>query len=277
MIGYGQALWLGLVQGVTELFPISSLGHSIILSGLGGWTSANSAESVLIFLVATHFATALVLICFFGREWLAIIAGLWRSLSRFKIETPIERLGWLLVVATIPAGILGLLLQKKLAALFVSPRLVALVLIANGIVLLLVESWARRRHRVKHTVTTLSFGKAFWVGLTQILALIPGFSRTGMTMSGGLTTGLDRENALQFSFLLSGPIILAAALLKLPSLASAANRPLVGPAIVGALAAAVASYFSAKFLTRYFKKVGNNLLPFAIYCIVAGFVAFILL
>lgn len=279
MIGYGQALWLGLLQGITELFPISSLGHSVIISGLAGWSGSNSPENILVFLVATHFATAVVLIGFYGRQWVQIIAGIFRSLFRWRIETSVERLGWLLVIATIPAGLVGLLLQKRLAELFVSARLVAVVLILNGIVLWVTEVIIRRRTNAlqKNSPAKLSFGQAFFVGLTQVLALIPGFSRTGMTMSGGILSSLDRTSALRFSFLLSGPIILAAAVLKLPHLASASGHALIGPSLVGALAAAIASYFSIKFLSRYFEKTTNNLIPFAIYCIIAGIISFILL
>jgi undecaprenyl-diphosphatase len=277
MIGYGQALFLGLIQGITELFPVSSLGHSVIVSGLAGWTGTNNPENLLVFLVATHFATAIVLICFFGREWLAILAGLWHSLRRGRIETATERLGWLIVTATIPAGVIGFILQKKVAALFVSPRLVAGVLVLNGLLLAGIELYIRKRRQKneKSDISKLSFGQAVWVGITQVLALVPGFSRTGMTMGGGIFTGLNREDALRFSFLLSGPIILAAAVLKLPALAASANRPLLGPSLVGALAAAVASWFAATFLSRYFKN--NTLIPFAIYCIVAGLLAFFVL
>ncbi len=279
MISYGQALWLGVLQGVTELFPISSLGHSVVISGLAGWSSTNNPGNVLVFLVATHFATAIVLIAFYGREWVKIIAGIFRSLVRWRIETNTERLGWLLVLATIPAGLVGLALQKHLAALFVSARLVAGVLILNGIVLAATEIIIRRRAGAlqKRNPAQLTFRQAFFVGLTQVLALIPGFSRTGMTMSGGILSSLDRESAMRFSFLLSGPIILAAAVLKLPHLASASGHALLGPSLVGALAAAVASYISIKFLSRYFEKSSNNLIPFALYCIVAGLIAFILL
>lgn len=279
MIGYGQALWLGLLQGITELFPISSLGHSVIISGLAGWSNSNNPDKILIFLVATHFATAIVLIGFYGREWVEIIAGIFRSLFRRRIETATERLGWLLVLATIPAGIIGLLFQKHFAALFVSARLVAVVLIINGLMLGAVEMWMRRRPTAfkKNDPARLSFGQSFWIGVAQVFALIPGFSRTGVTMSAGIGSGLDRESAMRFSFLLAGPIILAAAILKLPSLAKTTDHALIGPAILGAAAAALASYLSVKFLSRYFEKSSNNLIPFAIYCIIAGLVAFILL
>ncbi len=279
MIGYGQALWLGLLQGITELFPISSLGHSVIISGLAGWSNSNNPDKILIFLVATHFATAIVLIGFYGREWVEIIAGIFRSLFRRRIETATERLGWLLVLATIPAGIIGLLFQKHFAALFVSARLVAVVLIINGLMLGAVEMWMRRRPTAfkKNDPARLSFGQSFWIGVAQVFALIPGFSRTGVTMSAGIGSGLDRESAMRFSFLLAGPIILAAAILKLPSLAKTTDHALIGPAILGAATAALASYLSVKFLSRYFEKSSNNLIPFAIYCIIAGLVAFILL
>ncbi len=276
MISFAQAILLGLLQGVTELFPISSLGHSVLLPGILGWHMDRDANAFLSFLVATHFATALVLFWIYRRDWVRIIAGLWRSLRARRIS-PSDldaKLGWLLVVSTVPAGLLGLVLEKWVRALFVSPRSAAAFLAANGFLLLGAE-WLRRRAKPaaqhdpdQRIAAELSWGQAIKVGLMQILALIPGFSRTGSTIAGGLLVGLSHEDALRYAFLLATPIIGAAALLKLPRLLVSGDHGLLAVTLVGALAAAVAAYASARFLARYFKT--RTLIPFAIYCLAAG-------
>jgi len=268
-----EAAFLGLLQGVTELFPISSLGHSVILPPLLGWDLSESSESFLVFLVATHFATAVVLLLFFWRDWLSIAKGMLHSVTNCRIdEANIHgKIGWLLVVATIPAGILGLLFQSALQHLFASPTYVALFLIGNGILLYATEH-IRRRSTIMEIhddvrVAGLSWWQALFVGVMQCLALFPGFSRTGATLSGGLISGLSHQDAARFAFLLATPIIFAAAVLKLPHL-FAATADELAPIMVGTLCAAVAAYASVKFLTRYFRS--HTLTPFAIYCFLLG-------
>jgi undecaprenyl-diphosphatase len=283
LISYGQAVVLGLLQGVSELFPISSLGHSVILPRLLGWDIHQNDSFFVTFLVATHLATALVLLGFFWADWVRIVKGLGRSLSDRQIapDDADAKLGWLLVVGTIPAGLLGLLLEHALRDLFASGRSVALFLIFNGILLYGAER-LRRRAPVVDTAADSAAGDAriarrvTWrgalgIGAAQGLALIPGFSRSGVTMGGGLLAGLSNEDAARFAFLLATPIIGAAAALKLPELFGTSGNGVRGPALVGALCSALTAYLAIRFLMRFFET--NRLTPFAIYCVVAGLAA----
>lgn len=281
MITYGQAIILGLLQGITELFPISSLGHSVLLPTLLQWPLDESSPFFVVFLVATHLATAIVLLGFFWKDWWNMLLGFIRSVTKGRIDAhdTHARLVWVLIIATIPAGLLGLLLQKKIEGLFSAPQLVAAVLVLNGLLLYGIEllKRARRRFEIVHAkpdvaIARLPWLPAFGAGALQALALIPGFSRTGSSLAGGLLAGLDHESAARFSFLLATPIIFAAAVLKLPALLHA-EYP-VGPIFVGALVAAVAAFASVSFLTKYFKT--NTLTPFAWYCIIVGGISFLL-
>jgi undecaprenyl-diphosphatase len=279
MLTYLDAVLLGLVQGVTELFPISSLGHSVILPHLlhSGF-DLNDSQFVA-FVVATHLATALVLFGFFWRDWLNIIGGTVRSVLTMKIslENPYERLGWLIAASTVPAGLLGLIFQKKFEHLFGNPTLVAGVLVLNGLVLFGAERLRKRSAEGKYDdkqIAHLSWMQAVGVGLMQCFALIPGFSRTGFSMTGGLMSGLSHDNAARYSFLLATPIIFSAAILKVPTL-FANGAPILGQAIVGFIAAGIAAYVSVKFLMKHFET--KTLTPFAWYCLVAGFVSLVLL
>jgi undecaprenyl-diphosphatase len=266
-ISYFQAIVLGLVQGVTEPFPVSSLGHAVVLPRLLGWDIHQNDDYFVTFLVATHLATAIVLFFMFFAEWRRILAGLWRSL-RLREIAPGDvdaRLGWLLVVGTIPAGILGLLLEHALRNLFASATSAAIFLIVNGVLLLIFE---RERRRAVARPAGLSFRQAAAVGTAQAAALVPGISRSGVTMGGGLLVGLSHEDAARYSFLLATPIIGAAALLKLPDLFGHKGDGVRGPALVAALCAAVATYFAVRFLLRYFET--NKLSPFGYYCIGFG-------
>jgi len=275
MITYFQAIIIGGLQGLTELFPVSSLGHSVILPPLLGWNINQNANFYLIFLVATHLATSLVLFGFFFKDWMKIFQGLGRSLKNRVIDQAdtYAKLGWLIIVATIPAGLLGLLLQEKLKLLFGSPLSVSIFLFLNGLVLALADMLRRRSKRdtaqnADVRAASLTWFQAIGIGFSQALALIPGFSRTGSTLGGGLLAGLDHEASARFSFLLATPIIFAAAMLKLPELlATGENYPL-GPVLIGSLVSALAAYFSVKFLTKYFKS--NSLRPFAAYCLIIG-------
>jgi undecaprenyl-diphosphatase len=282
MMTYTQALILGLIQGLTELFPISSLGHSVLIPALLHWPLDEHTQFFVLFLVATHLATALVLLGFFWKDWLRVLGGLYRLVVERKIEQQdtYARLAWLLIIATIPAGLIGLIFQKKLEALFAAPRLVAVVLILNGLLLYGAELLKRSRMRFENlrntgdaAIVKLSLFEAVGTGLMQALALIPGFSRTGSSLAGGLLAGLDHESAARFSFLLATPIILAAAVLKLPGLFHASFSIL--PILFGAAVSAIAAFLSLTFLLRYFKT--NTLIPFAWYCLIAGGVSFLLL
>ncbi len=283
MITYFQAAILGLLQGISELFPISSLGHSVTLPKLFGWNINQNDPFFLTFLVATHLATATVLFLFFWKDWLNILKGMGRSLAQRQIRESdhYAKLGWLLVTGTIPAGFLGLLFKEKIQALFASPLIAAGFLAVNGLMLYGAEILRRRapenndENTSDQRIAKLNWPQAFKVGVVQILALIPGLSRSGSTMAGSLLVGLSHEDALRFSFLLATPIIGAAAVLQLPDLFQPQNHALIGPAIIGAICAAAAAYFAVKFLVKYFHT--NKLTPFAIYCLAAGVISFLVL
>jgi undecaprenyl-diphosphatase len=275
-ISYLQAIILGALQGIAEPFPISSLGHAVIVPSLLGWDIHQNDEFFLSFLVATHCATALVLFFFFLDDWKRILAGLGRSLrGRASPDDADARLGWVIVVGTIPAGILGLALEHKLRTLFASPTSAAVFLTLNGILLLVFERLRRRAPTADDwqgdadpRIARMSFKQAFAIGTAQAAALIPGISRSGVTMGGGLMTGLSNEDAARYAFLLATPIIGAAGVLKLPDLLGSAGNGVRGQALVGAIAAAVTTYFAVKFLLRFFET--NRLSPFGFYCIGAG-------
>jgi undecaprenyl-diphosphatase len=286
LISYGQAIVLGLLQGFSELFPISSLGHSVILPRLLGWNIHQNDSFFITFLVATHLATAIVLFLFFWRDWVRIFRGLGRSLAQRQIapDDVDARLGWLLVVATIPAGILGLLLEHALRDVFASARSAAFFLMLNGVMLYGAERLRRRAPVVEQADAASSdariVGRIRWlealgIGTAQALALIPGFSRSGATMGGGLLAGLSNEDGARFAFLLATPIIGAAALLKLPDLFGSGGDGVRGPALVGSLCSAATAHLAVRFLMRFFET--NRLTPFAYYCLVAGAAASIYL
>ena len=285
MISYLQAIIIGVLQGVTELFPVSSLGHSVIVPGLLGWHNIVNAQSAnesfyLAFLVGLHVATALALLWFFRKDWARIIGGFFRSLRQRRIETSDERLAWLLVVATVPAGITGLLFEHELRTVFAKPELASILLMVNGAILALGER-ARRRSEVRtlavehglneegaRRLDTLEYREAGVVGFAPIFALFAGISRSGITMVAGLVRGLDHEDAARFSFLLATPIIFAAGVYKLPDLLGHNGDGIRGQVLVGSVMAAASAYLAVRFLLRYFQS--RNLNPFAWYCLTVG-------
>lgn len=270
-----HAAVLGVLQGVTELFPISSLGHSVILPGLLHWQLNEQAPQFLVFLVATHLATALVLLFIYRRDWAQVVAGLVRSLRERRIRPgdTYAKLGWLLVVSTVPAGLLGLLFEKQIREIFISPLWAALFLAGNGLLLFAAEGLRKRSVHSEGDpdarIALLSWRKGLSIGTMQALALLPGFSRTGASLAGGLRAGLSHLDALRFSFLLATPIIGAAAALKLPALFRADTATL-WITLVGACVSAAAAYVSVRFLTRYFEAKQHTLTPFAWYCLLVG-------
>jgi undecaprenyl-diphosphatase len=286
MLTYFQAIVMGLVQGVSELFPVSSLGHSVLLPSLLGWHSLAKAQAAdesffLAFLVALHVATALALLVYFRHEWVRIIKSLFRSLRMRRISTPDERLAWLLVVATIPAGITGLALEHALRVVFAKPLAAATLLVINAGILAAGERYRRRAEvralAVEHganpgdegrRLDTLEFKEAGIIGVAQIGALFAGISRSGITMVAGLVRGLDHEDAARFSFLLATPIILGAGVYKIPDLMGPLGNGIRGQALVGGIFAALAAFVSVRFLLRYFET--KTLTPFAIYCALFG-------
>jgi len=306
MLSYTQAVVIGLLQGVTELFPVSSLGHSVLLPAwLGGsWkrlvTEQSSSESpYLAFIVGLHVATALALLVYFRLDWVRILRGLGRSLTSRRID-PADadaRLGWLLVLATIPVGLVGLVFEHSLRTLFAKPLAAAVFLTLNGAVLLLGERLRNRaqvhpRQRVSaarsadaqapadadtmrqprgEPLAALSVVNAVGIGSFQIAALFAGISRSGVTMVGGLLRGLSHEDAARFSFLLATPVILAAGVYKLPDLFGPNGSGIRGQVLVGSIVAGLAAYASVRFLSRYFAT--RTLRPFTVYCLVAGAVS----
>jgi undecaprenyl-diphosphatase len=295
-VTFFQAIVLGLLQGVTELFPVSSLGHSVILPAFFGWTDVVAAQGAsesyfLAFLVGLHVATALALAWYFREDWRRIIGALFDSVRRRAIETPDARLGWLLIVATIPAGLLGLIFEHQLRMVFAKPLLAGVLLFINGLILLAGERLRRRssRPRVRplrlgppvrdparddrRELDSLEFREAGAIGVGQVFALLAGISRSGITMVAGLVRGLDHEDAARFSFLLATPIILAAGVYKLPDLLGPNGAGVQGQVLAGSIAAALAAYASVRFLSRYFTT--RTLTPFAIYCLLAGIVTVI--
>jgi len=272
-ISYAQSVVLGLLQGVAELFPISSLGHSVIIPQLLGWDLHQNAAYFLTFLIALHLATALVLLGFFWQDWVRIVKGLGRSLRDREIADPDAKLAWLLILGTIPAGILGLLLQDYLRKLFASAEYASIFLALNGVMLFGAEALRRRAPVVaedddERIAETVGWWQSFTVGAAQSIALIPGFSRSGAAMGGGLLVGLSHKDAARFAFLLATPIILAAAVLKLPDFAGPQGNGVRGPALVGALCAGLSAFLSVRFLMKYFET--RTLIPFAVYCLCAG-------
>ncbi len=275
-ISYFQGIVFGLLQGVSELFPISSLGHAVVLPRILGWNIHQNDKFFITFLVAVHLATAIVLLGFFWKDWVRIFRGIGRSLRDREVADPDARLGWLLVVGTIPAGILGLLLENPLRSVFASATTAAFFIFINGLLLFAFERLRARApgapepdpdadERISDRV---SWAQSTGVGAAQALALIPGISRSGITMGGGLLVGLNNQDAARFGFLLATPIIGAAAALKLPELIGKEGNGVRGPALVAALCAAFSAYVSVRFLMKYFET--NRLTPFAIYCTAVG-------
>ena len=283
MISYFQAIVIGLFQGVTELVPISSLGHSVLLPELFGWHNLVKAESAdesfyLAFLVALHVATALALLVHYRRTWVRIIGGFFTSILKRRVDTPDERLAWLLVIGTIPVGITGLALEHFLRTVFAKPTAAAVFLMVNGVILFVAERLRRRATNTPapadtvepagRSLDTLEYREAGVIGLAQTLALFAGISRSGITMAGGLLRGLNHEDAARFSFLLATPVIFAAGLYKIPDLLGPLGNGVRGQALAGGAAAFIAAYFAVRFLERYFER--RTLTPFAIYCLVFG-------
>ena len=286
---YPEAIVVGLFQGVTELFPVSSLGHSVIIPALigGRWAqdlNVSAKESpYLAFIVGLHVATAVALLIFFRKEWVRIIGGFFTSIRDRRIQTPDQKLAWLLIVATIPVGVTGLLLEHTFRTVLGKPIPAALFLAANGVVLYAGEL-LRRRAPVRDAVVDgeqlppdvasdlrlakLGWGEGILIGAAEILALLPGISRSGVTMVAGLTRGLSHEDAARFSFLLATPVILAAGLLKIPDLTGPLGAGIRGQVLVGSLVSGIGAYLAVRFLVRYFET--RTLIPFAVYCTLAG-------
>jgi undecaprenyl-diphosphatase len=284
-ISYFQAIVLGFLQGVTELFPVSSLGHTVLFPTLFGWNSLVKAQSQsesfwLAFVVMLHVGSALGLLFYYRRDWVEIIGAFFHTLSTRRIETSTERLAWLIIVASVPAGVIGLALEHQLRTLTAKPEIAAIFLMVNGGVLFAAERF-RRRAQVRELAVregakpdgarkldTLEYREALVVGVAQSTALVAGISRDGVTMGAGLARGLDHSDSARFAFLLATPIILAAGVVKLPDLLGHLGNGVRGQALVACVVAAVTAVFTVRFLVTYFKT--KTLTPFAVYCLVFG-------
>jgi undecaprenyl-diphosphatase len=277
-----QALFMGLLQGATELFPVSSLGHSVLIPTLLHWSFKQSDPSFVPFLVLLHLGTAGALLVIYRSDWVTIVRGFFTAAVRGRIDTPPERLAMLLMVGTIPAAILGVFLESRIKSLFASPYVAASFLVVNGFLMLGFEQLRRRaerraaldsKPRVEQEegfaqAERISFRAAALVGACQALAFVPGISRSGVTIGGGLIAGLRHQEAARFSFLLATPVILAAGLVEVPQLFGGSVP--VGEYVAGAVLSGVAAYLSARFLLRYFRS--GRLDPYGWYCVAAGLV-----
>lgn len=336
---YPEAMVVGLIQGVTELFPVSSLGHNVLIPALvgGSWGSdlnVSSPESpYLAFIVGLHVATAIGLLVYFWRDWVRIITGFFTSIRDRDIRTTDQKLAWMLIVATIPVGITGLLFEHEFRVLFGKPIRAAIFLVINGLILFAGERFRTAKskradaeieqqraaaatelartpvvqaagqgsvggppprtpstHAAGHRadrlaeieqgieaderLTRYDFLQALIIGSAQILALLAGISRDGVTMVTGMFRGLSREDAARFAFLLATPVIFAAGALKAPDLITY-GRGIYGPILAGSVLSGIGAYFSVRFLVRYFRT--RTLTPFAIYCVVFGLFSIIYL
>ncbi|MEV6426546.1 undecaprenyl-diphosphate phosphatase [Nocardia sp. NPDC051463] len=309
MLTYFQATVIGAVQGVTELFPISSLGHSVLVAAwLGGdWQNLVSpGESAtgtpyLAFVVALHVATAVALVGYYWRDWCAIVTGFITTLRTGRRDTVAQRLALLIVIATIPVGVLGPLLEHPLHALFAAPLCAGIFLMLNGVVLIVGEGLRRRnepslaeygrrfarrealmrvltaqaqtRRQSDRPLAALGIRDAVGIGFAQVGALLTGFSRAGLTMVGGLWRGLEYKHAAKFAFLLATPAILGAGVLEIPELIGPETDGIRGQVLVGAVVSGLSSWLAVRFLERYFQT--RTLLPFAVYCVVAGLLSIV--
>jgi len=315
-VSYFQAIVIAVVQGVTELFPISSLGHSVLVPAwLGGsWqtlvtqSSQGSSETsfYLAYIVALHVATALALLWFFRADWVRIISGFFRTLGgvvrtrRLPADDADARLAWLIIIATIPVGITGLALEHPFRTIFAKPLAASIFLLLNGLILFAGERFRRRASAEADAAEAEAFeraqrkgarsapevalaaasdarlsrvtiGDSVRIGVLQVGALLPGISRSGITMVGGLWRDLSHEDAARFAFLLATPVILAAGVLKLPSLAGSAGDHIHGQIAVGFVITGITAYVSVRFLVRYFET--RTLTPFAIYSLIVGLIS----
>jgi undecaprenyl-diphosphatase len=347
LMTYPEAMVVGLIQGVTELFPVSSLGHNVLIPALvgGSWARALNVAApespYLAYIVGLHVATAIALMIYFWRDWIRIIKGFFSSLRDRDITTPDQKLAWMIIVATIPVGIAGLAFEHEFRVLFGKPVLAAVFLLINGVILFCGERFRTKRSRqadqlvakerqaqavptvaertapaagvaavgmagagqggeavvsvgragrgshaavrpdasaeraadmaaavrADARLSNLSYAQTILIGSVQILALLAGISRDGVTMVAGMFRGLSREDAARFAFLLATPVILAAGVLKTSDLINLGHG-IYGPILAGSILSGVGAYVSVRYLVRYFRT--RTLTPFAVYCFLFG-------
>ncbi len=321
---FAEAIIVGLIQGTTELFPVSSLGHNVLIPAIVGGSWANDlnvskAESpYLAFVVGLHVATAIGITAYFWRDWVRIIGGFFSSIRHWEVRTTDQKLAWMIVLATIPVGVVGLFVEHEFRVIFAVPKRAAIFLVLNGIILYAGERFRTRKSReadlqvqrereeepalvgaarvggahssgqravrqqelvtavqADRRLTSFSFWQAIIIGSAQILALLAGISRDGVTMVAGMFRGLSREDAARFAFLLATPVILAAGVLKIPDLLGPLGHGIRPQIVAGSVVSGVAAYLSVRFLMKYFQT--RTLTPFAIYCLVFGVGSFVYL
>ena len=248
-----QAVILGLAQGFGEFLPISSSAHLVLVPWLFGWTDPG-----LTFDVALHLGTLVAVVIYFWKDWWQLIIKGFTDVRSVK-----GRLFWYLVAASVPGAMGGFLLEKKAETVFRSPILIAMMLILMGIFLY----WADRRSAKKIEMDNITFGTSILIGISQVLAIVPGVSRSGITMTTGLLMGVTREGAARFSFLLSTPIIFGAAMVKLPDVISNPSVITLNFAI-GMLVSCVTGIVGIGFLLRYVQT--KDFLPFVWYRFILG-------
>ncbi len=280
-----RAIVLGILQGISELFPVSSLGHTVLFPKLFGWNQIVAFQSKpespwLAFIVMLHVGSAVGLLIYFWRDWVAIIKAFFATLRKRRADTPTERLAWLIIIASIPTGILGIVLEHAARVATSKPEVAAIFLVVNGLLLFgaqrlteraEVRRLARREGKTGEggrRLDTLEYREAAGLGLAQSGGLVAGISRDGMVMAAGLLRGLDNYDAARMSFLMATPIILAAGVYKIPDLTGHLGNGIRGAALIAAIFAAVTAVFTVHFLTRYFKT--RTLYPFAAYCVIFG-------
>jgi undecaprenyl-diphosphatase len=275
---YLQAVFTGLLQGITELFPVSSLGHTVLVPAWigGSWAAFSESPTYLLVAIALHLGSAIALFIAFAPRWIVIL----RSTLTLKKNEPGFRVFMLLLIGTIPVGLIGVVFSDFFLKNFQKPLSAAIFLFINGLILLGAERLTSRRHVHLTTsdpdvaiVERISNGQALVIGVGQSAALFAGISRFGVTMSFGMLRGLSRSLAADFAFLLSLPVILGASLFKLPKLAHGGLSGLYGPLLVGTVVAFFATFISVKVLIKWFKT--QSLRPFAFYCLLIGLISII--
>lgn len=262
-----QALFLGILQGVTEFAPVSSSGHLVLVPWLLRWPQPD-----LVFDTTLHLGTLTAVLAFFARDIVALLRAWWESVRQRRLTTPESRIAWALILGTIPAGVLGFFLEDFFALLFAAPFWVAAFLLVTGVILVASE----RLSAQQRSLETITPTDALAVGLAQAAAIAPGISRSGATIGAGLALGLARRQAARFSFLLSLPIILAAGAFKLLGLVQEGIGGGMAPLLpVGFIAAAVSGYLCIRFLLSYLRR--GRLYVFALYCWALGILSLLIL
>lgn len=268
MVTNWHLIVLAILQGITELFPVSSLGHAVLVPALLHWPMNRDAPWFLPFIVVLHLGTVAALLLFFWRDWRNMLVCLVRT--RGRATEPDAKLFWLLVLGTVPAGLIGLALHQRIRLLFGTLTVAAVALAVNG--LLLIAGDTLRQRRPRYDLERMNWRQSFLIGVAQALALIPGISRSGVTLIAGLGTGLDYAASARFSFLLATPIIGAAGLLEVPKLIHAPVSHGLLMTIIGAgVVAGICAWLSTWFLMRYFRlREVTALRPFGVYCLLAA-------